>query len=36
MDMDERQLVAMDIGTSKIALTVAKVAGDNVQISAVA
>ena len=30
--MDERQLVAMDIGTSKIALTVAKVAGDNVQI----
>ena len=32
MDMDERQLVAMDIGTSKIALTVAKVAGDNVQI----
>ena len=31
-DMDERQLVAIDIGTSKIALTVAKVTGDNVQI----
>ena len=30
--MDERHLVAIDIGTSKIALTVAKVEGDNVQI----
>lgn len=30
--MDERHLVAIDIGTSKIALTVAKVEGENVQI----
>lgn len=30
--MEERHLVAIDIGTSKIALTVAKVDGDNVQI----
>ena len=30
--MDERHLVAVDLGTSKIALTVAKVEGDNTQI----
>lgn len=30
--MDDRHLVAIDIGTSKIALTVAKVEGENVQI----
>ncbi|MGN0189928.1 MAG: cell division protein FtsA [Candidatus Cryptobacteroides sp.] len=30
--MDERHLVAVDLGTSKIALTVAKVEGDNTQV----
>lgn len=30
--MDERHLVAVDLGTSKIALTVAKVEGENTQI----
>ena len=30
--MDERHLVAIDLGTSKIALTVAKVEGENTQI----
>lgn len=32
MNMDERHLVAVDLGTSKIALTVAKVEGENTQI----
>lgn len=30
--MDERHLVAVDLGTSKIALTVARIEGDNTQI----
>ncbi len=30
--MDERYITAIDLGTSKIALTVAKVEGDNIQI----
>ncbi|MCD8313334.1 MAG: cell division protein FtsA [Bacteroidales bacterium] len=30
--MDERYIMAIDLGTSKIALTVAKIEGDNIQI----
>lgn len=32
MDIQDRHIVAIDLGTSKVALTVAKVNGDNVQI----
>ena len=31
-DMDERYIAAVDLGTSKIALSVAKVEGNDVQI----
>ena len=31
-DLTEKHIVAIDLGTSKIALTVAKVSGDDVQI----
>ena len=32
MEIQDRHIVAIDLGTSKIALTVAKVNGENVQI----
>ena len=32
MEIQDRYIVAVDLGTSKIALTVAKVEGENVQI----
>ena len=31
-DMDERYIAAVDLGTSKIALSVARVEGDDVQV----
>ena len=30
--MEEKNIVAIDLGTSKIALTVAKVNGDDIQV----
>ena len=32
MDTNEKNIVAIDLGSSKIALTVAKVSGDDIQI----